>query len=130
MLYKADGYTYYKVPVMNGTRLKNEAVPDTCERVGMKAVCTGRSLCTNNPERCLETPLSGDCSQPLRTLTDVLCDGNPRRCVLGPTKGLFSAMRGFYGDCECGAIKSGGCSNGCDMVSGSPDVYYAYCVMK
>ena len=116
--------------MLNGTRLCKGAVPDTCERVGMKAVCPGRSVCSNNPQRCLETPLSGDCSNPLTKLYRVLCDGKPQQCVLGPTKGLFGGMRGFNGHSECGSIKSGGCANGCDMVSGSPDVYYAFCVMN
>ena len=37
MLYQASGVKYYKVRVAYGTRMVTGAVPDTCEKHGLKA---------------------------------------------------------------------------------------------
>ena len=127
------------MPVSNGTRLVEGVVADTCEEVGMKAVCSGPSGCKYSSNRCLVTPLSTNCNNPMYPLSKLLCSGSkPRNCP--QFEGVFSYMSGWYGG-ECGRVGYDWCANGEDFVAGTLDtspgrtqgqaeVYYAYCVLK
>jgi len=69
-LYSDDEYDYYKVPVSNGTTLKEGAVSHTCETVGMRAVCSGpyKGCIRVSAENCVVTPLSSNCFWPMSVL--------------------------------------------------------------
>ena len=63
-------YSYYKVKFAPGVRLLEGSVADTCEAVGMKAVCAGPTGCAHNSERCIVTPLETSCTSPMRPLSN------------------------------------------------------------
>ena len=127
------------MPVSTGTLLAEGIVADTCEEVGMKAVCSGPSGCKYSSNRCLVTPLSTNCNNPMYPLSKLLCSGSkPRNCP--QFEGVFSYMCGWYGG-ECGRVGYDWCANGEDFVAGTLDtspgrtqgqaeVYYAYCVLQ
>merc|ERR1712198_571232 len=75
-LYSDYEFSYYKVPVSEGTKLVEGTVPISCERVGLKAVCTGPAGCQYNSASCVITPLSSKCSDPMRPLAEILCGVN------------------------------------------------------
>ena len=139
LLYTAQGYKYYKVSVRNGTRLTEGQVSNTCEGVGMRAVCSGDTNCKYSSNRCLVTPLSTNCNNPMYPLSKILCSGSkPRNC--DQFEGVFSYMSGWYGG-ECGRVGYDWCANGDDFVAGtvetSPgrvqkkvEAYYAYCAKE
>merc|ERR1711973_293109 len=57
-LYSDNEFSYYKVPVSNGTKLVEGTVQLTCEKVGLKAICFGREGCENiDTEKCIVSPL-------------------------------------------------------------------------
>ena len=125
VLYSNSDMTYVKVPVRKGKRLNKNAVPQTCEIVGLRAVCPGPTSCANNSDKCLVTPLSTNCDSPMAPLSQQLCNKtNPVKC--NPLEGVFSYMANFDG--ECGNVKGRHCAPGRKFVSGSPDEYFAYCV--
>ena len=66
MLHSDAEYEYYKVEVANGTKLTEGKVSETCEAVGMKAVCSGPSNCKYTKlTKCVVTPLSSNCNNPM-----------------------------------------------------------------
>ena len=84
LLYTDRKFKYYKVTVAAGTRMGTQhwgpgwehgsrerdqvksAVIETCEAAGLKSVCTGGPGCKHyHPDKCVVTPLSTHCSQPL-----------------------------------------------------------------
>ena len=129
LLYKDNnGYSYYGMPVANGKRLVEGAVPDTCEAVGMEAVCSGPSGCGYNSARCVVTPLSTDCYSPMRGISMQICNvGDPRQC--SALEGLFNYAANWDGS-ECGVVGNKWCAKGADYVSGDPITYFAYCILK
>eukprot|EP00092_Neocalanus_flemingeri_P101553 GFUD01129854.1.p1 GENE.GFUD01129854.1~~GFUD01129854.1.p1 ORF type:complete len:126 (+),score=28.41 GFUD01129854.1:3-380(+) len=54
-LYRSGNLRYYKVPVSFGITMKEGAVPDTCQKFGMMAVCSGPDGCGHNSGRCSVT---------------------------------------------------------------------------
>ena len=132
LLHTDSQYKYYKVPVSNGTRLREGKMADTCEEMAMKAVCSGPSDCKFSSSRCQVTPLSTNCLNPLYPLSKVLCSGsNPPNCP--QTEGLFSFMSNWFGG-ECGRVGKSWCAKGDDFEAGALEsssgkvgLYYAYC---
>ena len=56
----------HQVIVDNGTRLTEGKVSETCEAAGMRAVCSGPSSCKyTNVAKCVITPLSSNCNNPM-----------------------------------------------------------------
>ena len=81
-MYNDTEYEYFKVSVLNGTKLVKGAVPNTCKLgihifccvwkicfllflVDMKAVCSGPTDCQFTDENCVITPLSSNCHNPM-----------------------------------------------------------------
>jgi len=141
LLHKEEEYEYYKVPVVRGTRLTEGQVALTCDSVGMKAICSGPSSCKySDTSKCIITPLSTNCNNPMYPLSKVICSGSkPRNCP--QFEGVFSYMKSWYGG-ECGRVGSDWCANGDDFVAGSTEVspgqeelaeaetYYGYCAKR
>ena len=66
LLYTDRGYEYYKVPVPHGSRMREGRVSETCARAGLRAVCSGPVSCKyTDPTKCLVTPLSTNCNNPM-----------------------------------------------------------------
>ena len=68
LLYSADGYEYYKVPVKSGERLVEGKVAETCRAAeqGLEAVCSGNTDCKyTDTNYCSVTPLSTNCGNPM-----------------------------------------------------------------
>ena len=123
ILYTDDSYNYYKVPVADGTRLFDGAVADTCQAVGLEAVCAGPANCEYSSDRCIVTTLSTDCGSPMRPISIEICDTTyAPNCP--ELQGLFSYMHNYPG--ECGIVGDSWCADGANYVSGDP-VYFAYC---
>merc|ERR1712198_652276 len=117
-LYSDDEYDYYKVPVSDGTTLVEGTVPKTCEKVGMRAVCNGPATgCVRvDLEKCVVTPLSSPCFNPMYPLSKILCDGKkPHQC--SQLEGVFSYMKDYVSS-ECGAVDGNYCARGADFTSG------------
>ena len=65
-LYSDSSFEYYKVQVPPGTRLIEGSVSQTCESVGLKAVCSGHENCVyTDIHMCMVTSLSQDCGYPM-----------------------------------------------------------------
>merc|ERR1712064_111768 len=80
-LYTDSEYEYYKVAVEEGKQLSTGAVSETCEKVGMTPVCSGPDGCKYTDEKCVVTPLSSACSNPMHPISQILCDGkSPNQC--------------------------------------------------
>jgi len=133
-LHSDNEYDYYKVPVSNGTSLLEGTVPYTCEKVGMKAVCSGPEGCMyNNKETCVVTPLSSDCYNPLYPLSKTLCDGkSPSRCKT--IEGVFNYMFNWLNH-ECGLVDGSLCNTqktytSGEMRKGRKRTYYGYCAKR
>jgi len=139
LLHKEEEYEYYKVPVARGTRLTEGKVAETCDSVGMKAICSGPSSCKySDTSKCIITPLSTNCNNPMYPLSKVICSGSkPRNCP--QFEGVFSYMKNWYGG-ECGRVGSDWCANGDDFVAGTTEAspgqeeqlpeaetFYGYC---
>jgi len=140
LLHQDSEFEYFKVAVSNGTRLLGGKVSETCEEVGMKAVCSGGESCKyTNLDKCVVTPLSTDCNNPMYPLSKLLCNGEkPRKC--DEFEGVFSFMHNWYGG-ECGRVGYDWCANGDDFVAGTlesgpgrsqgqVETYYGYCAKK
>ena len=66
-------------------------VVNTCEEVGMKAVCSGPSNCKYSSSRCMVTTLSTNCNNPMYPLPKLLYSGSkPRKYP--QFEGVFSYM--------------------------------------
>jgi len=126
LLYSDSDYDYYKVSVHNGSRLLAATIVSTCQAVGMEAVCPGPSSCSYTSRRCVVTPLSLDCNNPMYPLSKQLCGTTPTSCK--STSGLFSYMYSWSGGNACGAVGSRWCAYGSKYTSGSP-TYFAYCAV-
>jgi len=133
LLYSADGWEYYKVPVKSGERLVEGKVPETCRAAGqgLEAVCAGPEDCRHtDTNSCSLTPLSTECYRPMRPLSQILCntDNLPDCDVMN---GLFNyyGLDYYYG--ECGAIKDHHwCAHGKNYVSGEDGSLYAFCARQ
>jgi len=126
LYYEENGAKFYGIPVAEGTTLEEGAVPDTCEAVGMRAVCNGDSSCRFNSERCQVVDLeSSHCDNPMWGLAKKLCGGMPDKCP--EMDGLFAYLQG-WGPGECGVVNGEWCAVGNSRRSGNPYIYYAYCV--
>merc|ERR1712198_217828 len=121
LLYRGDGYAYYKVPVLPGTHLTEGAVASTCERVNMTAVCAGDSSCRyTDTSKCMVTPLSSECDRIMAPLSKTICPDDPlaapSKCP--PLDGLFSYRKGSRG--ECGIVDRIWCARGDERISEGP----------
>merc|ERR1711976_98594 len=132
-LYNDTEYEYFKVSVLNGTKLLKGAVSDTCKQVDMKAVCSGPTECKHTDEHCVITPLSNDCNNPMKPLSKILCDG---KCPKGCSKfdRVFSYMAEWGGE-ECGSVGGRYCANGRsytsgEIVQGESQTYFGYCAKE
>jgi len=132
-LYSDNEFSYYKVPVSNGTKLVLGTVSITCAKVGMKAVCSGPEGCSYYSASCVVTPLSSDCSNPMGPLSRIICEGkNPNMC--SKLDGVFSHMAKWSGG-ECGSVDGSHCVVGRDYTSGEmrkgrKRIYYGYCAKR
>ena len=121
----AAGMTYFKVPIPKGIRIINGVVPDTFEKVGLRAVCAGPDRCGANSKTCLVTPPSSSCGNPMKFLSKFLCNtASPQRC--GPMDGLFNFMGGNHK--PCGVVDHKWCHFHINYISGSPKILFAFCV--
>jgi len=130
LYYEENGAKYYGIPVAEGTTLTEGVVPDTCDAVGMKAVCTGDSSCRYYSARCQVVDLedfTSSCGNPMWGLAKKLCGGNtmPRNCP--EMNGLFNYMKDWAGS-ECGVVNGTWCVSGKNYTPDNPPYYYAYCV--
>jgi len=126
LYYEEDGVKFYGIPVAEGTTLREGVVPDTCESVGMRAVCAGDSSCRFYNERCQVVDLeSSHCDDTMSGLAKKLCGGIPGDCP--EMEGLFAYVKG-WGSGECGVVNGRWCVKGDSRRSGNPYIYYAYCV--
>ena len=130
---RANNVDYYKIPVEKDTRMIEGAVADACEAKGLKAVCAGPNGCQYNTDRCLVTPLSTNCPNPMIELSKALCNGKtPRDC--SKTNGMFNYMHKWtYNNSEklngeCGALNGKWCAIGQNLISGKDGDFFAYCV--
>ena len=111
--------------VAYGTRLVMGAVADTCEKYGIKAVCSGPSSCSYNTNRCKITPLSTACGGPMHPLSILLCNGKgPGGCP--KTDGMFGACK-YNNWGSCGAVDGSWGVQGKDFVSQADKPFFAYC---
>merc|ERR1719244_777781 len=100
LYYEENGAKYYGIPVAEGTTLTEGVVADTCDAVGMRAVCAGDSSCRYYSARCQVVDFEPMCGSPMWGLAKKLCGHpNPRNCP--EMNGLFNYMRGYSGG-ECG----------------------------
>ena len=90
IFYEDSGYKYYKVSVPEGKvfPLTTGFIADTCESVGLKAMCHGSPTCRNtDTSRCVNTPMSVDCGWPMAAFSTIFCSTrDPFNC--DQTKGL------------------------------------------
>ena len=133
-MYEAAGHRYFKVPVAHGVRLVTGAVPDTCQKNGMEAVCFGSRGCHYNSARCYVTPLIPRSCEwgTLMAISRLICNGQSAH-VCPRTNNMFTDMHWradpAYG--ECGNIHGvGHCIRGSDYVSGPENTYFAFCVER
>ena len=128
LLYKGDGYCYYKVPVANGVKLIEGAVPDTCQAAGLEAVCAGAN-CPWRSSRCKNVPLSvqGDCACAyLDPISKLICNGaKAGRCP--KLDRVFSSITNWQ-DSEWGIVDGKHCEAGSAYTSTIDSQLYAYCV--
>jgi len=130
LYYEENGAKYYGIPVAKGTTLTGGVVADTCDAVGMRAVCNGDTSCPNYSERCQVVDLevfTSSCGNPMWGLAKKVCGGdtNPRNCP--EMNGLFNYLKDWFGG-ECGVVNGIWCAQGNNFTPGNPPVYYAYCV--
>ena len=104
----------------------NGTVTDTCERIGMKAVCDGPPGCKYKSPHCSVTPLSLDCGNAMYPISKLICNGEtPYKCQV--LDGVFGDMHNYYGS-ELGYVDGKG-AMGKDFVSKKENPYFAYCVL-
>jgi len=133
LYYEEEGAKYYAkfygIPVAKGAPLLEGVVADTCDAVGMRAVCTGDSSCRWSSSRCVAVEFeSEDCGVPMKGLAKKVCGDNtttPRDCK--ELNGLFNYIKNWSGG-ECGVVNGAYCAQGKDYTPANPPVYYAYCV--
>jgi len=130
LYYEEKGAKFYGIPVAKGTTLTEGVVADTCEAVGMKAVCPGDSSCKYYGARCQEVDFqnaASRCGNAMLGLAKKLCGGATRPNDCPAMDGLFNYMNGWSHG-ECGVVNGKWCVAGNSYTSGSPSVYYAYYV--
>merc|ERR1711970_101207 len=127
LYYEENGAKFYGIPVAEGSKLTEGVVADTCEAVGMRAVCAGNYNCRWSSNRCQVVDFEAKiCGYTMYGLAKKVCGKrNPRYCK--QLDGLFANMKGFKGG-ECGVIDGKYCVDGKSYTSGNPTLYYAYCV--
>ena len=81
---------------------------DTCEGVGMRAVCNGDYTCHWSSGRCQVVELESDhCGMPMRGISLELCSEEyPSNCP--QLEGLFNYLNGYY---ECGIVRGSYCDD-------------------
>jgi len=129
-LHKADGLSFYKMPVRYGTKMVEGSVPTTCEMFGMRAACFGPSGCHYNSERCRETNLPTECTGgPFHALAAAICSGQSwSSCP--KLNNMFIYMNNWSGNAECGNVDGTHCTTGGNYVSTREKPYYAFCVQQ
>jgi len=129
-LHKADGLSFYKMPVRYGTKMVEGSVPTTCEMFGMRAACFGPSGCHYNSDRCRETSLPTECTGgPLHALAAAICSGQSWSNCPKLTN-MFIYMNNWSGNAECGNVDGIYCTTGGNYVSTREKPYYAFCVQQ
>ena len=102
------GFTYFKVPASPGV-VWHGAVADSCENVGARAWCSGPPCtCQLSSGRCIHTPLSVDCKNPMLPLSKLVCNSKPNyNC--SALNGVFT----HYDDnnYDCGNVNGKWCTN-------------------
>merc|ERR1712179_282729 len=127
LYHEENGAKFYGIPVAEGSKLTEGVVADTCEAVGMRAVCAGDYNCRWSSNRCQVVDFEAKiCGYTMYGLAKKVCGKrNPRYCK--QLDGLFAHLKGYNGG-ECGIINGQYCVNGKSYTSGNPTLYYAYCV--
>jgi len=128
LYYEENGAKFYGIPVAEGTTLTEGVVADTCDAVGMKAVCNGDSSCRFSSARCqvVDFEASG-CGDAMWGLAKKICGGNTWPSECPQLNYLFNYMKYWYGG-EYGVANGTWGASGNMHTSGNPSVYYAYCV--
>jgi len=127
LYYEKERAKYYGIPVAKGTTLKEGVVANTCEAVGMRAVCSGDSSCSYYSSRCQVVDFESQyCTYPMWGLAKKICGGNKRPNECPEMNGLFNYMKNWAG--ECGVVNGTWCARGDRTTPENPPVYYAYCV--
>ena len=129
-LFTSGNFSYYKVPVSDGTKMLEGSVETACKSVGLLPVCPGSSTCSYTTERCFETPLSRSidgCSY-FTSISEQICGyTDPKQCKA--IDNLFMYMNDWFGG-VLGVVGQSYLAYGTSYVSGEGgEVYYAYCVM-
>ena len=128
LLYEADNFHYYKIPVAFGTTMKNGEVSRACSTVGMEAVCVGPSGCKYNSDNCRITPLSTACTSAMNTLSQLICDGKaPRQCPMMDHMFADNSDKYNSGKGACGTVGGTWCVHGNSHTSTQQIPLYAYC---
>merc|ERR1712151_392032 len=132
ILYKANGWSFYKTPVPYGVTLVRGAVATTCEKIGLKAACYAPSGHYLNSQRCVETNVKiGNAYGKGFIIWDlgmILCNlSNPTPSQCPKLNNLFVDLnRKYYG--EFGIADGSYWRNGNDYTSTPEKPYYALCV--
>ena len=93
----------------------------------MEAVCSGPSGCSYTSSSCIITPLSTNCENPLKPLSQALCGSGSKPTTCSDTDGMFNYMNAWGGG-ACGAVGTKWCADGKEYISGGT-VYTAYCAV-
>merc|ERR1711973_310096 len=132
-LYSDNEFSYYKVPVSNGTKLVEGTVQFTCEKVGLKAICFGTEGCENtDTEKCIVSPMQASkysCISAMFPLAKILC-GVDSLSKCSQFEGVFNYMRNWWGS-DCGVVDGSYWATGKyytsgEMRKGRKRTYYAF----
>jgi len=133
-LYSDNEFSYYKVPVSNGTKLVEGTVQFTCEKVGLKAICFGTEGCENtDTEKCIVSSMQASkhsCLSAMFPLAKILC-GVDSLSQCSQFEGVFNYIRNWWGS-EGGVVDGSYWATGKhytsgEMRKGRKRIYYAFC---
>ena len=129
LLYSAEGFRYYRVPVADGVRLTSEVVVATCKEHDMMPACFRPSTCSSPhiSDKCMETPLK-NCGSSTQAISQLICDGKSAQ-TCPKTQDMFTYMYGNSSMYACGNVDGSHCVNGNSYVSSNSRPYYAFCVL-
>ena len=124
-------FYYYKVQVADGLRMMEDAIVQTCQGAGLKAVCPGGSECNHNSPDCFVTPImpSKGCNY-LEGPSEEICGYPPKQCTA--IDFMFIYMKSWGGGTGLGAlgvVRDAYPAQGKNYISEhDKQSYYAFCV--
>ena len=124
-------FYYYKVQVADGLRMMEDAIVQTCQGAGLKAVCPGGSECEYNSPDCFVTPImtTKSCKY-LDGPSDEICGYPPKQCPA--IDFMFIYMKSWGGGAGLGAlgvVRDAYPAQGKNYISEhDKQSYYAFCV--